>query len=240
MSYRPEPGYIDGFQFSVPNQTQASIVAGAARDSTNQYDIVSGGVLTADITASGANGLDAGMEMADTWYYIFVIDGPTVVPASLLSASPTAPTLPANYTVFRRIGAVRNNSSNNFKRGANAGNGRSREYFFNESEGALRVLNAGNAAAWADVDLSAFVPVTCRRVQLELISNAVGVNLEVRPNGFGVSDGLFHTNGPVAGPGSLPRMACYLLLDAAQIFEYQNSAGGGDSDINNPSYIDEL
>lgn len=69
--------------------------------------------LTVDITTSGANGLDTGAEAASTWYYAWVIyDGTTV--AGLLSASSTAPTLPANYTYKALVGCVRNNGSSNF------------------------------------------------------------------------------------------------------------------------------
>ena len=71
--------------------------------------------LTADITASGANGLDTGAEAASTWYAVHVItnnDGSSV--ASLFSLSDTAPTLPGGFTKFRRVGWVRNNASSNF------------------------------------------------------------------------------------------------------------------------------
>lgn len=69
--------------------------------------------LTADIAASGANGLDIGSEAADTWYYLWVIYNGTTV-ASLISASSTAPTMPTGYTFKGLVGAVRNNASSNF------------------------------------------------------------------------------------------------------------------------------
>lgn len=64
--------------------------------------------LTADITVSGANGIDAGAAANNTWYAVHVItnaDGTLV--ASLLSLSASAPTLPAGYTKFRRVGWAR-------------------------------------------------------------------------------------------------------------------------------------
>lgn len=69
--------------------------------------------LTADITASGVNGLDTGSEAADTWYYIWVIYNGTTV-ASLISTSSTSPTMPSGYTYKGLVGAVRNNGSSNF------------------------------------------------------------------------------------------------------------------------------
>ncbi len=71
--------------------------------------------VTIDITASGANGLDTGVEAANTWYYVWLIwNGSTT--AGLLSASFTTPTLPAGYTHRGLIGAVRNNAASNLVR----------------------------------------------------------------------------------------------------------------------------
>ncbi len=67
------------------------------------------------ITASGANGLDTGIEAASTWYYVFVIYNPTTTTkAGLLSIFRTAPTLPSGYTEWIRVGSVRNDPSSNF------------------------------------------------------------------------------------------------------------------------------
>jgi hypothetical protein len=64
----------------------------------------------ANITESGAGGLDTGSEAADTWYYIWGI-GNATISNSLLSASATDPTLPSGYTFKSLLGAVRNNSA---------------------------------------------------------------------------------------------------------------------------------
>lgn len=102
-----------------------------ATNSTYQLDIDADGVvvrdtinnliqiydlnLTVDITASGANGLDTGTEASTTWYYAWVIyNKSTNTTASLLSLSPTAPTMPSGYTYKMMIGAVKNDSSGNF------------------------------------------------------------------------------------------------------------------------------
>jgi len=71
--------------------------------------------ITADITVSGANGLDTGSEAINTWYYLYLIKNVTTsTVASLLSVSPTAPTLPAGYTKKRLIGAIRNDGAGDF------------------------------------------------------------------------------------------------------------------------------
>lgn len=67
--------------------------------------------LTADISVSGANGLDTGTESANAWYYLWVISTGTV-DAGLISASATSPTLPSGYTYKALVGAVYNSSGN--------------------------------------------------------------------------------------------------------------------------------
>lgn len=83
-----------------------------------------------DSTTTGAGGLDTGVRTADTWYFIWAIGDSTGANPDevLLSLSPGAPfgagaagtptgispALPAGYDLFRRIGAIRTDSSNNF------------------------------------------------------------------------------------------------------------------------------
>lgn len=71
---------------------------------------------TCDITVSGAGGLDTGAAANNTWYAIHVITNATgSLVSSLFSLSATAPTLPAGYTLFRRVGWVRRDGSGNFR-----------------------------------------------------------------------------------------------------------------------------
>lgn len=71
--------------------------------------------LVANAAVNGANGLDVGAQTASTWYAIHVITNASgSLSASLLSLSATAPTLPAGYTLFRRVGWVRSSVSNIF------------------------------------------------------------------------------------------------------------------------------
>lgn len=61
-------------------------------------------------TATG--GLDTGAIANSTWYHVWLIKRPdTGVVDVLVSLSPTAPTMPTNYTLKRRIGALLTNSS---------------------------------------------------------------------------------------------------------------------------------
>jgi hypothetical protein len=93
---------------------QLDIAAGAAvTDEDSEHTIVVDTPLTLDITASGLNGLDTGIEAADAWYYIFlVMNRTTGVVGGLLSQNSAAPTMPSGFDVKRLVGAVRNQTGN--------------------------------------------------------------------------------------------------------------------------------
>lgn len=71
--------------------------------------------VSAAITTSGANGLDTGVEAANTIYYVWVIrkssDG---TKGGLLSTSSTSPTMPSGYDQKALVSAVGNNNSSDF------------------------------------------------------------------------------------------------------------------------------
>lgn len=106
------PGHIFGLE-----------VANNAADPANDLDIAAGGAwpesgagdldLAAGLTkrldaawalGTDAGGLDTGAAAADTWYAVHLIGGDAVATDVLLSESATAPSLPAGYDRFRRIG----------------------------------------------------------------------------------------------------------------------------------------
>ncbi len=61
-------------------------------------------------TATGS--LDTGTIAINTWYHVWLIKRPdTGVVDILISTSATAPTMPTNYTLKRRIGAMKTNAS---------------------------------------------------------------------------------------------------------------------------------
>lgn len=185
-------GYVHDLQFLYASASTVQIASGRCRDSTNASDIINGGTLTADITASGANGLDAGAEAASTWYAVHIIDGPAVAVASLLSLSPTAPTLPAGYTVFRRIGWVRNDGSQNFRPFTCEGRDRVRRYEYNAStRAALSAVTGSVQNTFTTLSLAVFIPTTARRGFLELECDSLASDnyAEVQTNGSGLASG---------------------------------------------------
>lgn len=74
--------YINGLGISTgATNLLVNMAAGAARDSTNQDDIVLPSAVVINSAANGANGLDTGTLAASTFYYVYVI-------GSSLSANP--------------------------------------------------------------------------------------------------------------------------------------------------------
>lgn len=115
--------------------------------------------LTADVTASGVNGLDAGAEANSTRYYVWAVyNSATDTVASLLSTSPTSPTMPSGYALKRLVGAVYNDSAGNFVAFVQRGTG----VVYKASQQIL--TGARSDAAWVSaVTLAAYVPATITR-----------------------------------------------------------------------------
>lgn len=92
--------------------TAITISAGLTRDSTNTAGITLAAPITKVLTApwaagDGNGGRDAGaLANGQTWHVFAILDPDTNVVDALFSQSATAPTLPAGFTKFRRLGAV--------------------------------------------------------------------------------------------------------------------------------------
>lgn len=109
----------------------------------------------ADITASGAGGLDTGSEATSTWYAVHLIYNPTTADvAAMLSTSRTSPTLPSGYTFWRFLGWVRNDSSGNLWRTVQLGNRAHIDPTTNPSNypqmSSGNTSNVATAVAWAN------------------------------------------------------------------------------------------
>jgi hypothetical protein len=111
--------YLSGYITAWVSTTSFSVTAGMAADQANTGFMTSASALTKTTAAwtagTGVGGLDTGAIAANTWYHIFVISKADLsVVDVLFSASPTAPTLPATYTLFRRIGSILTDGSSHF------------------------------------------------------------------------------------------------------------------------------
>lgn len=107
-------GYIDGLTLS-NNGSDATndidIATGICRDSADADVLRLSSSITKRLDASWAvgtnqGGLDTG-SIANAWYHVYLIKRPdTGVVDALFSTNATAPTLPSNYTLYRRIGSI--------------------------------------------------------------------------------------------------------------------------------------
>jgi hypothetical protein len=164
--------WISGTQIGIGSAGVQSRIS----DSTGIYDMTWATQLVANIAASGAGGLDTGAPANNTWYAVFVIGDTRNVntPAALFSISPTAPTMPAGYNVFRRVGWARRTGSSVFLKFDQIGNGSVRTYYYDEQSNTLNALSAGNSTVFAAVSLAAFVPPTVRQVGLRVNFTNIG------------------------------------------------------------------
>jgi len=115
-------GYIDGLVLSNnvgdPNN-DIDISVGSCRDDGDSADLILAEGLTKRLDAAwavgtGLGGLDTGSKANSTWYHVWLIKrSDTNVVDALFSISATAPTMPANYDIKRRIGAILTDGSGN-------------------------------------------------------------------------------------------------------------------------------
>ena len=105
-------GYLSGLTLSTAGGSAIfGVSAGVAVDSVQKDFMNLSSAFTKTTSSwavgSGNGSLDTGSIAAATWYYVFLIKRPdTGVVDILTSLSATAPTMPTNYTLFRRIGAM--------------------------------------------------------------------------------------------------------------------------------------
>lgn len=112
-------GIDQGLLYTWVSNTSFSIGAGCRGNDTFVSTMYLASALTKTTSVwavgSAAGGLDTGSIAANTWYYIFLIKRPdTGVVDILFSTSPTAPTMPTDYTLKRLFQAVKTNGSNQF------------------------------------------------------------------------------------------------------------------------------
>ena len=109
--------YITGLTLSTAGSSGTmAIAAGQASNSTNAAMLTLAAAINKTTgswtVGTGNGGLDTGTIANSTWYYFFLIRRPdTGVVDVCFSTSSSAPTLPANYTQYRYIGAGLTNGS---------------------------------------------------------------------------------------------------------------------------------
>lgn len=109
--------YIAGLTLSTAGSSATfGIAAGSATDSTNAAVMSLASAYTKTTSAwavgSGNGSLDTSTIANSTWYHVYLIQRPdTGVVDVLISTSASAPTMPTNYTLKRRVGSMKTNGS---------------------------------------------------------------------------------------------------------------------------------
>lgn len=92
--------------------TRVTMAIGSCRDSTNTSNMVLAGAITKRLdqawaVGTGNGGRDTGaLANGQTWHVFLIYNPTTTVTDALFSQSASAPTLPAGFTKFRRVGAI--------------------------------------------------------------------------------------------------------------------------------------
>jgi len=185
--------------------------------------ILTGVSKTADITAIGVDGLDTGTEAPSTWYALHVItnDSGSLV-ASLLSLSSAAPTLPVNYTKFRRVGWVRNNASGNFMGTIRCGDD-------------IMIIDptvTDQVNPTSPVTFSAFIPPGVQKIGMHSSATSFpgyqgNGSIEIRPTGLATNYRPYITWFFPAGARGYGQASDVVLLGTGQSIDYSGSSSDG-------------
>lgn len=183
--WTPEPiagerGWINKMRITRFSNAAVRVLGGQASAVCDQGIIYLDDPMNANLTMSGAGGLDTGSEAADTWYSVWAIREYGQNNADvLLSTSTETPTMPSPYNMKRLLGWVRNDGSSNIMRFEMVANGTLRDVYWDLAESSLRALTGGTATAYTTVTLDNLVaPTRAIGVYLYVTTNVTsGVNI---------------------------------------------------------------
>ena len=222
--------YMDGLRFATVGGNQMQLFAGECRDSTNTYDMQLTSSILINPTVVGVNGLDTGVLVASTVYYIYLISDPVSgnPTAALLSTSKTAPVMPYGYGAFRIIGGVPTDGAALLTIVRCFSTDQTRTVYFIVP---LEVLAAGAATTVTSVPLAAFVPTSVNTIfstillQMQFQSASANDSSKILVQG-NTSSNMAQVNGLVA-PGVGFQSAQVMAVPGGDGIYYQNSAAAG-------------
>ena len=239
-------GYITGmiithvFHLPQSNQSQKQIEIGHARSQDNLKNIDVTTPIVLMLENSGVNGLDTGVEAADTWYYIYVIvDDSDVLPvAGIFSVNSTSPTLPAGYDRFRFIGAARNNEiSSLYIDDMISTDSVNRRVVMGEPPGFATNLYLGpGLLTWTSIDASEFYPIHADQIILSVVGRGDGVTSNFTE--FRASGSTLTTTATRAYHGNLFTTSHFMSMElpAGQSIEHQSNVAIGQLFISQLGY----
>jgi len=215
--------YVTNLNLAWASTSTLTVASGACSNSDNTNDILISDAITINAATNGLNGLDTGALANTTWYYVYAIGSSTNSQPSgcILSTSSSAPTLPFEYDIYRRIGEVRTNGSAQFLLFYQIGNNGERIYYWDA------IVSSGvsvGSATFAAASLSSAVPVTSRLaiIQARIVPNAAGNALSFRRTGSSENSSNINIAGPVA---SQPVSGQFQLpCNASQSIDYKTTS----------------
>lgn len=192
--------YVNGLDIAKSAAKTLSVASGAARDSGNTNDIVLSSGVTINGAALGANGVDIAVLVASSMYAVYLIGDSTKYQstAGLLSlASASAPSLPAGYDMYRRIGWILTDGSANILQFWQYGKGQERMYYYDVG---ISELSGGSSATFAAIDLATSVPPIATEVLFNYTFTPDGATevAEFLPFGSSATNGMIQIGGGVA------------------------------------------
>jgi hypothetical protein len=151
--------YIQNLGLTYSSTTALILGSGQARDASDVNDIVLSSAASVSVSSNGANGLDTGTIAASTLYYVYVIGSSNNLASSagLLSLSASAPLLPYNYDMYRRVGAISTDSSSHIRPFTQTGKGNARTMWYDPGTGpstkGLVIPSSGTGGSTSYVNL---------------------------------------------------------------------------------------
>ena len=230
--------YVNGLQMSYTSATAIALATGQARDSTNVNDITLSSTAAISTAVTGAGGLDQGAIAASVFYYVFVI-GSSLEAAStagMISLSSTAPALPSNYDMFRRVGTILTDGSKNILKFYTYGSGQGKQFFYDVA--IATDITSGSSATYADVNITASIPAIATLANLNVVFTPTGAGNELQliPKGSSATNGYVIVSGDVASVAHAATVTC--PTNATPSIQYKVT--GSATAINVQGYVDYL
>lgn len=192
--------YVNGLEIAKTAAKVISMAAGAARNSTNENDIVLSSSVSINGATVGANGVDVAAIVLNSFYAVYVIGDSTKYEstAALLSLSATTPSLPGGYDMYRRVGWVLTDGSANILQFWQYGEGQERQYYYDVG---ISELSGGSATTFTAIDLATSVPPIATEVLFDVTFTPDGATevAEFLPFGSAASSGFIRFGYGVAG-----------------------------------------
>lgn len=231
--------YVNGLKLSYATTTTLTVATGQCRNSSDVNDIFINSAVTINSAVAGAGGLDTGTIANSTFYAVYALGDSTEYNdgSAILSTSFTAPSLPAGYDMYKRIGAVLTNGSAQFLPFQQVGEDRNRWVIYDTL---ISELSGGNATTFTDVDLATSVPLSATLVMLQAnMTPATADNqLKLRRNGSSSTNGSVQVYGSVATKVSSSQVI--VPCDSSAVIEYLVSNGSDAATLLTAGYLDVL